>query len=52
MVRVVDSLPMTDGFRPIKRAVRELDLSPGPGVFSWDTRAQRYFATASDRVSA
>ncbi|MDX2089270.1 MAG: AMP-binding protein [Kofleriaceae bacterium] len=52
LLRVVDSLPMTDGFRPIKRAIRELDLAAGPGVFSWDTRAQRYIATTSDRVSA
>ncbi|HVK89157.1 MAG TPA: AMP-binding protein [Kofleriaceae bacterium] len=52
LVRVVESLPMTDGFRPIKRAIRELDLTPGPDVYAWDGRTQQYIATTSDRASA
>src|SRR5207302_1541764 len=38
-VRVVDAIAMTDGFRPIKRAVRELAFDRG---YVWDARAQRY----------
>jgi putative long chain acyl-CoA synthase len=47
-IRIVESLPMTDGYRPIKRAVRDLDMSSGANVFAWDPRAQRFAATASD----
>jgi acyl-CoA synthetase (AMP-forming)/AMP-acid ligase II len=45
-IRLVDELPLTDGFRPIKRGVRDLDMSPGPNVLAWDPRAQRYEVTA------
>jgi putative long chain acyl-CoA synthase len=38
-LRVVDAIPLTDGFRPIKRAVRELAALE---TFTWDSRAQRY----------
>jgi putative long chain acyl-CoA synthase len=51
-IRVVESLPMTDGYRPIKRSVRDLDMSPGANVFAWDPRAQRFTATASDLRAA
>lgn len=44
-LRIVESLPMTDGFRPIKRGIRDLDVSDGAGVYAWDTRAQTYVAT-------
>ena len=40
-IRVLDHLPMTDGFRPIKRGLQDLDVGTGP-VYHWDTRAQRY----------
>jgi acyl-CoA synthetase (AMP-forming)/AMP-acid ligase II len=46
-VRVLDTLPVTDGFRPIKRALGALDLADGPASFAWDARAQRYQPTAS-----
>jgi putative long chain acyl-CoA synthase len=52
LIRVVEHLPMTDGFRPIKRAIRDLDLAAGPEVYRWDPLAQRYTATTSDRASA
>ncbi len=45
-IRFVDELPLTDGFRPIKRAIRELDFGDGRDVVAWDTRTQRYLATA------
>jgi putative long chain acyl-CoA synthase len=44
-VRVVERLPMTDGFRAIKHGLRDLDAVDGPNVFEWDPRAQRYVAT-------
>ncbi len=52
-LRVVDAIPLTDGFRPIKRAIGDLDTSDGPNVYAWDTRAQRYVTTnESERVRA
>ncbi len=44
-LRLVDDIPLTDGFRPIKRAILELDTSDGANVFAWDARAQRYVTT-------
>ena len=37
---------MTDGFRPIKHALRWLDLDDGPDVVAWDADAGRYRPTA------
>ncbi len=51
-VRIVDALPMTDGFRPIKRSIRDLDLSDGPDVLAWDSLVQRYAISASRKLSA
>ncbi len=48
-IRVVGELPMTDGFRPIKRAVKDLDLADAPDVLAWDARSQRYVATIADK---
>ncbi|CAN5716219.1 acyl-CoA synthetase [soil metagenome] len=39
-VRIVDAIPLTDGFRPIKRAIAELDFSSG-AVLAWDARMQQ-----------
>jgi putative long chain acyl-CoA synthase len=44
-VRIVEILPMTDGFRPIKHMLTQLDLADGPGVHAWDARAQHYLPT-------
>ncbi|HEU0033296.1 MAG TPA: AMP-binding protein [Kofleriaceae bacterium] len=38
-LRVVDAIPLTDGFRPIKRALRDLRAKQ---TFAWDPLAQRY----------
>lgn len=43
-LRVVAELPLTDGFRPIKRP---MDVAGGPGVYAWDARAQRYVEPAA-----
>ena len=48
-VRVVEKLPMTDGFRAIKRGLRDLDAIGGPNVYQWDPRAQRYLAPISNQ---
>jgi putative long chain acyl-CoA synthase len=41
-VRVVDAIPMTDGFRPLKRPVAERGFDTEPGVYAWDDERQRY----------
>ena len=50
-LRIVDSLAMTDGYRPVKQALDRLDLSDGPETFAWDPRAQRYQPTADPAAS-
>ena len=41
-VRLVEKLPVTDGFRAIKHGLRDLDVIDGPNVYQWDPRTQRY----------
>jgi acyl-CoA synthetase (AMP-forming)/AMP-acid ligase II len=43
-LRIVDELPLTDGFRPIKRGIREL-VAMADRAYTWDTRSQRYSPT-------
>jgi putative long chain acyl-CoA synthase len=43
---IVPEIPLTDGYRPIKRAVRGFDATSGPAVFAWDARTRRYASTA------
>ncbi|HEY4180302.1 MAG TPA: alpha/beta fold hydrolase [Kofleriaceae bacterium] len=40
-VLVVASIPLSDGFRPIKRALADFDFSDGQRVYVWDPRTQR-----------
>ena len=47
-IRIVEHLPMTDGFRPIKHGLRDLDLVGGPNVYEWDPRTQRYIAATGE----
>jgi putative long chain acyl-CoA synthase len=47
---ILDDLPMTDGFRPIKRGLADLDFDVALSVYAWDPRAQRY-VSASRAVS-
>lgn len=44
-LRVVEQLPMTEGFRPIKRGIRDLDVSDGANVYSWNPLLQAYEPT-------
>jgi putative long chain acyl-CoA synthase len=46
-LRIVDTIAMTDGYRPIKRAMQQLDLGDGPQVYVWDARAQRYLPSVA-----
>jgi acyl-CoA synthetase (AMP-forming)/AMP-acid ligase II len=41
-VRIVEQLPLTDGFRPIKRGLADLARADGPNLYLWNARAQRY----------
>ncbi|MEO8704071.1 MAG: alpha/beta fold hydrolase [Kofleriaceae bacterium] len=38
-LQLLDAIPLTDGFRPIKRAIAAVTDAP---TYSWDSRAQRY----------
>jgi putative long chain acyl-CoA synthase len=41
-VRLVDQLPLTDGFRPIKQGLGDIAQYVGPNLYAWNTRTQRY----------
>jgi hypothetical protein len=49
-IRVVETLPMTDGFRAIKHGLRDLDVIGGPNVYEWDPRTQRYTSSRLART--
>ncbi len=36
LLRKVDALGMTEGYRPLKRPVKDLGFAPGPDVYVWD----------------
>jgi putative long chain acyl-CoA synthase len=46
-IRIVDALPMTDGFRPIKQTIEQLAFGDGPHVLVWDPRTQHYEPSAT-----
>ncbi len=41
-IKVVEVIPQTDGFRPIKHTIRTMSFEPSPGVYSWDPLTQKY----------
>ncbi len=49
-VRIVERLPMTDGFRAIKHGLGDLDEAGGPNVLAWDPLAQRYVETTGIKL--
>jgi putative long chain acyl-CoA synthase len=51
-LRIVDRIAMTDGFRPIKRAMDQLDLGDGPAVYQWDSLTRRYLPTTASAARA
>lgn len=44
-VRLVDDIAMTDGFRPLKRPIREAGFADDPRVWAWDPAVERYRPT-------
>jgi putative long chain acyl-CoA synthase len=46
-LRIVDAIAMTDGYRPIKHAMAQLDLGDGPQVYVWDARSQHYLSSVA-----
>lgn len=44
-VRIVDELPLTGGFRPLRGPIRRMDFSDSPTVYRWDPRTQRLIPT-------
>jgi putative long chain acyl-CoA synthase len=52
-LRIVDEIPLTDGFRPIKRGLRDLAQMGAPNLYLWNARQQRYeLAEAAVRLPA
>ena len=49
LIRILASLPQTDGFRPIKHAIAGgfAGLTDGPDILRWDPANQRYRPTPS-----
>ena len=41
-LRIVAAIPLTDGYRPIKSALRGFDPTPGPDLYYWDPLVRRY----------
>jgi putative long chain acyl-CoA synthase len=41
-LRRVDEIPMTDGYRPLKRPAKDLGFERGPDVYAWDAAHRRY----------
>ena len=43
--RLVDAIAMTDGFRPLKRPIRDAGFADAPRVWAWDPAVERYRPT-------
>ncbi len=41
-LRRVDAIPMTDGYRPLKKPIRDLGFAPGPDTYVWDSAHSRF----------
>ena len=50
-LRVVDAIPLTDGYRPLKRALREQPLDSATQLFEWSLESYRR-RDASRRLSS
>ncbi len=44
-IAIVDNIPLTAGFRPLKRTLSAADFADGPRTFEWDLRVHCYVAT-------
>jgi putative long chain acyl-CoA synthase len=45
-LRIVDEIPLTAGFRPLKRTFVDADFADGPRTFDWDPQSSHYVVTA------
>lgn len=45
-LRRVEGIPMTDGFRPLKKPIQDLGFADGPDVWAWDAATASYRGTA------
>ncbi len=45
-LRRVEAIPQTDGFRPLKKPIRDLGFADGPDVWVWDATTSSYQATS------
>ncbi len=45
-IRIVDSIPLTAGFRPLKRTLDDAEFADGVRTFVWEPSLQRYIASA------
>ena len=44
-LRQVQAIPMTDGFRPLKKPILDLGFGDGPDVWRWDAKTMSYVST-------
>jgi putative long chain acyl-CoA synthase len=44
-LRRVEGIPMSDGFRPLKKPILDLGFGDGPDVWEWDAAAATYHST-------
>jgi acyl-coenzyme A synthetase/AMP-(fatty) acid ligase len=44
-LRRVEGIPMTDGFRPLKKPILDLGFGDGPDVWEWDAATATYVTT-------
>ncbi len=45
-LRRVEAIPTADGYRPLKKPIRDLGFGDGPEVWAWDAATSRYRSTA------
>jgi putative long chain acyl-CoA synthase len=49
-LRIVEQLPLTDGFRPLKIGLRDLAQAQGPNLYLWNAHEQRFEPAAERRA--
>jgi len=49
-LRRVEAIPATDGFRPLKKPIRDLGFADGPDVWTWDAATATYRDTPTSQA--
>ena len=44
-LRRVEAIPLTDGFRPLKKPIRDLGFADGPEIWAWNPTTSAYRST-------